>query len=368
MTLQTDHSMGISSVSEAPRWSQDTTVAHREARAGLRGFARLELVSADSTHLRFAGRRRALAPIFLCPLLLVLAGVPWIAPGGIDPLRAATSAACALVAAGIGSWSWPRRRRLHVLARGPLPPGAEAVQQGQVRWVLDAAATPSGAKASYRVKLESEQGTSLTVLESSDPERLLCQLSEVLRHWPGPVDCQWGLPESARPWNIEPHSGSRSLADGSERASIGVALAPRPLVWMSRLMAAFVVTDLVFLVRSAAPGVEHIHPLSIILPTLLAACLLVLTVALATAGSRLRVGGRVRKESWFLGVLSRQGDVRLESVRGVYALDVPAAERCHILVDSSDGPLALSVPRQQAPALTRDIERAIQAARAAASP
>jgi hypothetical protein len=367
MTLETDEAMGISSVTEAPRWSQDRPAPRREPRAGLRGLGRLELVSADATHLRFAGRQPALAPIFLCPLLLVLGGIPWLAPTGIDAARASTSVVFALAAASVAAVSWPRRRRLHVLARGPLPPGAVAVQQGQVRWVLDAEGSPSGERAAYTVRLEAESGVSLRVLESSEPERLLWQLSEVLRHWPGPVDCHWGLPDSARPWNIEPHSGPRSLGDAPDQASFGVPLAPRPLVWTSRLMAAFVVTDLVFLVTSAAAGLPRLHPLSIALPMVLAACLIALTTALASGSSRLRVGGRVRKEISMFGVQQPRGNVRLESVRGVYALDVPAAERWHILVDSSDGPLALSVPRQRAPGLAHDIERAIHAARAAAS-
>jgi hypothetical protein len=367
MTLETDDAMGISSVTEARQWSQERPAPRREQRAGLRGFGSLELVSADSTHLRFAGREPALAPIFLCPLLLALAGIPWLAPTGMDAVRASTSAAFALAAAVVATATWPRRRRLHILGRGPLPPGALAAHQGRVRWVLGAEGSPSGEHATYTVRLESEQGASQRVLESADPERLLWQLSEVLRHWPGPVDCSWGLPESARPWHIEPHSGPRSLGDAPDQASFGVPLAPRPLVWTSRVMAAFVVTYLIFLVTSAAAGLPRLHPLSIVLPTILAACLLVLTAALASGGSRLRVGGRVRKESSILGMQNHQGNVRLDSVRGVYALDVPAAERWHILIDSSDGPLALSVPRLRAPGLAREIERAIHAARAAAS-
>jgi hypothetical protein len=366
MTLENDEAMGISSMTEAPRWSQESTAPRREPRAASRGFGRLELVSADATHLRFAGRQPALAPIFLCPMLLVLAGVPWLAPTAIDPVRASTSAAFALAAAGVAAASWPRRRRLHVLARGPLPPGSVAAPQGQVRWVLDAEGSPGGAHPAYTVQLESESGISHRVLESSDPERLLWQFSEVLRHWPGPVECRWGLPASVQPWNIEPHSGLRSLGDSPAGVSFGVPLAPRPLVWTSRVMAAFVVTDLLFLVTSAAASVPRLHPLSIALPMILAACLIALTTALATGGSRLRIGGRVRKEASILGVQTPRGNVRLASVRGVYALDVPAAERWHILVDSSDGPLALSVPRQRAPSLAREIERAIHAARAAA--
>jgi hypothetical protein len=251
---------------------------------------------------------------------------------------------------------------LQVVARGAAGLDVRAVQPAKVCWRLETEHAPSAARSTYRVTLETEDDA-LTVLQSSDPERLLWQFSEVLRHWPGPVACHWGLPDAARPWIIEPHSGPRSMSDESAQCVAVVRLSHRPLIWCSRVMAALVLTDLGFLLTSGSAGLVSIHPLSMGLALIFASCLLGLTFALASGFSQLRVGRRVCREKSLFGLRRRYGDVRIESVRGVHTLGSTEAERWHVLVDSADGPLALEVGRREAPALARDVERALLAAR-----
>jgi hypothetical protein len=364
MTLETDDSMGMSSVTEASPWRHaQSDAVRREPGSALRGSARLELVSANSTELQSAGRRTALAPIFLTPLLLALGCLPWLAPRPMDAVRVATSGLFLAAACGVAIWAWPRRRRLRIAAKGSASASALVAQPGRLRWVLDAEDAPNGLSSAYTVSLEPDGGGSFTVLQSPDPERLLWQFSEVLRHWPGPVDCRWGLPETACPWNIEPHSGPRTVNEGADRTAVVVPLAHRPLIWCARIMATLVVVDLTFLVTSAAAGLTYIHPLSLILALALAACLIALAVGLASGCSRLLVGGRVRRESSLFGIRRTRGGLRVESVRGVYAIGVAAADQWHILVDSSDGPLALPAPRRDAEAFARQAERVIFASR-----
>jgi hypothetical protein len=364
MTLETDDSMGMSSVTEAAPWQRAGSDAVRSVpRSALRGPARLELVSADSSELQFAGRRAPLAPIFLTPLLLVLCGLPWLAPRPMDAVRLATSGVFLAAACGLANWAWPRRRRLRIAAKGAASGSALVAQPGRLSWVLDAEYGPNALSPAYTVSLEPDGGGSFTVLQSPDPERLIGQFSEVLRHWPGPVECRWGLPEAARPWNIEPQSGPRTLNEGADRIAVVVPLAHRPLLWCARIMATLVVADLIFLVTSAGAGLSYIHPLSLVLALALAGCLIALAVGLGSGHSSLLVGGRVRRESSLFGIRRTRGSLRVESVRGVYAVGVPSAEQWHILVDSSDGPLALPVPRRDADAFARQAGQAIFASR-----
>jgi hypothetical protein len=331
--------------------------------------AQIELLSADPGQLSFASRRAAVAPVFLCPLWLVLGALPWLAPQPIDATRLATSAVCLGAAAGIAAWARPKRRRLKVVARGAQGTDVHPVQPSKVRWLLDAEQAPGAARTTYSVTLETDD-EAFAVLQSPDPERLLWQFSEVLRHWPGPVDCRWGLPETARPWNIEPQSGPRSLSDDDAQSVAVVPLTHRPLIWCSCVMTVLVLVDLSVLLTSAAAsaGVARIHPLSLGLALIFASCMLALTFALATGSSRLRVSRRVCRETALFGVRRCRGDVRIESVRGVHALGSAAAERWHVLIDSADGPLALDVPRAQAAALAREAEHAIVSARGAPVP
>jgi hypothetical protein len=367
MTLETDDSMGMTSVSQAPRWRHAGAAVRREPRLASHRSARLELVSADAARLSFVGRRAPIAPLLLCPLLLVLAGLPWLGRPPIDVVRAATSGAFLAASSVIATWAWPRRRRLSVVSKTVVddPPNAQVLvaQPGKVRWVLDVEHSPSALSTTYTALLEPDDGGSFAVLQSADPGRLLWQFSEVLRHWPGPVDCRWGLPGAARPWNIEPHSGPHALDAGTEDTVIAVPLAHRPLVWCARIMAVLVVADLIVLVTSATRGLAVVHPLSVTLAFGLAGCLIALALGLGSSGWQLRIGSRVRREITLFGLRRAGRDVRLESVRGVYALGVASAERWHLLVDSADGPLVLPVPRRDAEALARDTERAIVLAR-----
>jgi hypothetical protein len=367
MTLKPDGLMGISTVTEAPRWRHAGVAVRGELRLVLRAPARVELVSADSAELAFARRQAPLPPLFLSPLLFALGALPWLAPRPLDPTRLATSLAFVIAAGGVVAWARPRRRALRVTstpAFGERSDGDVLVAEpGRTRWVLDAVHFPDALSTTYAAALELEDGSSHIVLQNDDPERLLWQFSEVSRHWPGPVACRWGLPASARPWNIEPHSGPRTKDDGAARTAVAVPLAHRPLIWCARIMAAFVVTDLTFLVTTASAGVALLHPLSIVLPIALASCLIGLALGLGTGGWRLSIGGRVRRELTLLGRRRERGSVRLESVRGVHVLGAASAERWHVLVDSADGPLALPVPRAKAKAIALQVERALQRAR-----
>jgi len=360
--------MSMSSVTDAPSWQDERSAARRgEQRLSLRAPARIELLGADAGQLSVLVRRDILAPVFLCPPVLVLGILPWLAPLPIDATRAATSALCLRAAAGLAAWAGPKRRRLQVVARGAAGAAVRAVQPAKVRWRLETEHAPSAARTTYRVTLETEDDA-LTVLQGPDPERLLWQFSEVLRHWPGPVACNWGLPDAARPWSIEPHSGPRSMRDEAAQSVAVVRLSHRPLIWCSGVMTALVLTDLAFLLTSGSAGLVSIHPLSLVLTLVFASCVLALTFALASGFSQLRVSRRVCRETSLFGLRRRRGDVRVESVRGVHALGSTAAERWHVLIDSADGPLALEVGRAEASALARDVERAILAARSGHAP
>jgi len=109
MTLETQRTMGMSSVTEAPRWPEASPAARRVPALAVGRPAQLALVSADASRLCFEGRRPMLAPILLSPLFGCLGTLPWLVPEPLDGTRLAASGLFLLVAAGIGRWSWPLR-------------------------------------------------------------------------------------------------------------------------------------------------------------------------------------------------------------------------------------------------------------------
>jgi hypothetical protein len=366
MTLETQQSMGMSSVTEAPRWTEASLATRRVPALAVGRSAKLALVSADASQLRVEGRRPALAPLVLSPLVACLGTLPWLAPEPVGGVRLAVSGFFLLAAAGLARWSWPLQRQLTLSSRRPAPPGTVAVQPGSFRWVLEMRHAPNALHATYGVTLEPNDGAPLSVLENTDPERVLWQLSEVLRYWPGPVDCRWGLPAGAEPWVVEPRSGPRGLDIEGRPEQVVAAPAHRSLIWCTRLMMLFVLADLTFLVGSTSMPWAEVHPLSVVLAVLLGASLVALAIAVQTGRSQLCIGSRIRREDSLFGLRSQHGAMRLESVRGVFAVGLPSADRWHVLIDSSDGPLAMSVARHEAAALVLEAERAIASARTAA--
>jgi hypothetical protein len=112
----------------------------------------------------------------------------------------------------------------------------------------------------------------------------------------------------------------------------------------------------------------------VVLPSVLGAVMLTLTLTLATWHARLviteshapsdSVGGagqRLWVETAMLGVRRAGASVSSASVRGVYVLGAPVSERWHLLLDSSEGALALPVPQSQAQALAERTRAALAA-------
>lgn len=329
---------------------------------------RLELVSASPERLCVAGRGRPAAPFLLAPMFFILACLPWVAPTPVDTLRLLVSCACAGVACIAAICTWPRVYRLRLerpLPRaGALPSLALAEPS---HWRLDAETEPDSPHVLYSASLDVDEGDRWLVLRHRHPEVLLRQLQQVLRHWPGRVECGWGLPDAARPWSFDPRlPPPAALAAGAEPALIVAPVAGTPLLWVMAVITVLMLVDLVFLVTSSKKALPFIHPLSVVLPAALGIALVTLSVGLTTAKGRLRVAARVLAESCVFGVSKPQGDVRLGSVRGVHLLGSPTAERWHVLIDSAEGPLALPVPRHQARVVAEKTEQAIAGARSAA--
>jgi hypothetical protein len=88
--------------------------------------------------------------------------------------------------------------------------------------------------------------------------------------------------------------------------------------------------------------------------------LVALTLALATRRVRLTAGSWIRSDVGVLGLRSRQRAARVERVRGVYIVGAEAAHGRHILLDTSEGPIAVWVPQVVAEAKAREISRAIE--------
>lgn len=358
--------MGRSSVSEAPR--ETTTLAQvalRPVAASIlfpSGPNSSRLVHADPNELRFATSSRVRAPILLCPLLVILAALPWLA-GSVDSLRFGVSALFFLASLTIGARSWPRAvhsrlnprsRKLHVGGQTlSVPEGSRFVLE---QWHDDTRA-PQGC---YVAQLELPTGERFPLIQDVHPERVLDSLQRVLEHFPHPVECHWGLPVEAAPWMFE-----RPRVTDS-RPPLGQTLfrervAGPTLVRLMAVTACLVVLDLSVLVTTQRTQLAYVHPLSIILPIIFGACLVALSLGLTSCHARLSIGTEVTTDINVFGSSHGARSRRADRVRDVYVIGHAAAGRRHLLLDTSDGPLAIAVRAAHADGLARSVTRAIAA-------
>ena len=347
--------MGRLSISVAPMGRQRLAAG----RVGEGGPPRLGLLQASARELTFGGRRRAGAPLLLCPALLVLAALPWLSSEPVTGVRWLVCASCLASAAALARWSWPRGYRLHLRrdegGDGATPDPAPA----RLRWILDTEPEPDCPRGAYIVRLEVDGLERCTVLRNESPDPVLRGLRSVLQHWPAPVDCRWGLPASVRPWSFEPHPAAASLATEPPRAVLSAPLCGRGLRWTMAVMTIVMLAELAFLVLSESAKLSRVHVLSGVLPVITAAGLVAIASIVATARVQLSVTARLLAELSVLGVRRPRGDVGVASVRGVYAIGAGASERWHVLVDSHEGPLAVPVERTRAEVMARETRVAL---------
>jgi hypothetical protein len=298
--------------------------------------------------------------------MLLLAVAPWLGAARIDAVQLLVSGVCLAAAAAMARFGWPRVYQLRMRWHDGDGNASRNASSGieNPRWILDTEDEPDSPRGAYTVRLELEGAERWTVVRSPDPGAVLRQLRTLLAHCPAPVDCRWGIPEAASPWSFEPHPEATESEQVPSRAVICAPRCDPGLFWIMAIMALLMLLDLAFLVVSETEKVPVIHPLSVLLPILLAGCLSTIALALATGRTCLRITTHVSEEECVLGVRRRRGQVRVGSVREVHIVGAAGSTYWHLLVDSADGPLAMSVERGQAEALARHTRLAIADARA----
>jgi hypothetical protein len=319
------------------------------------------LVAVRAAELRFVASARGQAPLLLCPLFALLGALPWLSE--LDPVRLGVSAALLGLSAVIAVRCRPRRSLivLRPERRELDTPGARLETAEPARITLDLDHDDTQApRGRYTASVELAGGGSFPILVDSEPDAVLRQLRDVLRHFPGSVECRWGLPQAVEPWRFEPASLARATDFEHGAVLVDERISPIALVRVVGVATALVLLDLTLLVSSQQARLPHVHPLGVALPLAMGTCLLALSVALATRRVRLTAGSWLRSDVGVLGLRSRQRAARVERVRGVYVIGAAAAHGRHILLDTSDGPLAVWVPEAVAEAKAREISRAIE--------
>lgn len=397
--------MGSPFVSKAPRGPSgrsEKDVPPLLGALALRLPPRLRLRADGSGALVFVGRWPAGAPLVLCPILLVLSSLSWVGPEPLDGPRVLVSALGWCATLLLGWRCWPRRAQLTLRpATRQLIIGRETAGQivtlpETLRWLLTVEHPPELPQPRYRALLLHDQ-RHWPLLGNEDPAQLLRDLGRVLARWPGQVEQEWQLSSEAQPWLCPPGALSPNILSPnilspstlppntlSPEPDPPVAIAPeagaralqgsradRTLRLSMLIMTMLVVLDLTYLVLSAGARVATVHPLSVALALLAGACLITISASVLTRHPSLVLGSLLAQEHSVLGLRRVRHRVHPQSVRGVYVLgsvsSSGAARRCHLLVDSSEGSLALLVESKDAEALRQELLRQLQELPAAAS-
>lgn len=321
---------------------------------------RLRLLSDGENELRFVGWLPPRAPLLLCPILLVISSLSWLGP---EPLGAERWLVSALGHGGALLLAWgcrPRRSRLTLrpaarqLLIGRETAGQVVALPETLRWRLTVEHVAELPQPQYRARLLHGE-RSWAVLANEDPAELLRDLGRALARWPGIVEQDWQLPRDVEPWSAVTAAPAVPATPESDARVLPGSRADRALRWAMIVMTALVVFDLAYLVVSASARVPYVHPLSVGLAVLAATCLSVISASVLTRHPRLVLGVQLSQEHSILGLRRVLQRVRPESVRGVYVLASGSARRGHLLVDSSEGALALLVESRDAERLRREL-------------
>jgi hypothetical protein len=172
------------------------------------------------------------------------------------------------------------------------------------------------------------------------------------------VEQTWGLPSGARPWSFRAVLPAPDTEGAAERSVLRGLRAEALLRWTLGAATGLVLLDLTLLLISASAYVPAVHPLAVVLAILSWICLLGITSAVATRHSRLVVGAQVTLEERVLGACLGRQQVRSASVRDVYVVATGGRDG-HLLVDSSEGPLALLVRARDAERVREELARSL---------
>jgi hypothetical protein len=325
-------------------------------------MTKTRLIAARAAELRFEARMRPEAPLLLCPLFALLGALPWLSPG-LDPVRLAVSIACVGLSVALAvryhgrRWSIvvrPEERALEMLGRTQRiasPP----------RITLDVCHDDTEApRGCYVASIALAEGGSVALLVSAQPDVLLRALRRVLEHLPAQVECRWELPAGAEPWVFEPIADDAAAPPAEQAVLLQERVSPRALIRVIAMATALVLLDLTVLITSQQPRLPRVHPLSLMLPLIMGSFLLGLTGVLATRRVRLTVGSWIESDVGALGLHSRRRGAPVERVRGVHVVGAETADGRHILLDTSDGPIAVWVPQSVADTKAREIWRAVE--------
>lgn len=325
-------------------------------------MTKTRLLAARAAELRFEARKRPQAPLLLCPLFALLGALPWLS-SGLDPVRLGVSLACIGISAALAVRYHghrasivvrPQERTLELLGKTQRLAAPPLITLDVCH---DDTEAPRGC---YTASVALEAGGSVALLVDSEPDTVLRALRRVLEHLPARVESRWELPPSAQPWIFEPVSNAPALPRAEKVVLVSERVSPLALVRVIAMATGLVLLDLTVLISAQHPRLTRVHPLSLVLPVIMGSFLLGLTGVLATRRVRLSAGSWIESEVNALGLRSRRRAAPIERVRGVHVIGAAGAAGRHILVDTSEGPIAVWVPQSVAEAKAYEIRRAVE--------
>jgi hypothetical protein len=215
----------------------------------------------------------------------------------------------------------------------------------------------------YRVDLVFADGRHEPLLERNDPAGALRDLHEILRVWPVNVERGWGLPKHAAPWlpvpetpELPPPAASQTQKQAQTQFSgalrnsqFGAAISVAAGVVLVGSVSGLV---LMGRVQRGAPT----EPLSLILLGVCLTFLIALAAALAGARLRVRIARSIVIEKHIFGWVRRRIELPRRQVSAVYAVAPGSGPATHLLLQTSQGPLAFRSSTELAESVVRTLE------------
>jgi len=177
------------------------------------------------------------------------------------------------------------------------------------------------------------------LLSGADPADVLRDLAKVREQVPSTVLAGWGLPATGTPWTDRDAAGSE-LEDAPLRHETMDDPRRRRISATLLVGAACVAT---LLASQASAGVARGDPISIVsvaLPCLAIFLLVVFGLGIGTASNALSLDGDLESARSVFGVTWSRHVVPRGSIRDAYLVSPIEGAPSHVLLDTTEGPLA----------------------------
>jgi hypothetical protein len=290
------------------------------------------------------GRDPVRAPLLLGLALMITVTLSFASVPPISTQNVAGRLLVATFGAALVYFGRARRRRIDV-RRDVVEVDGVSVQVpgGEARLQLTSLQREGApGPTDYGVILSKDSGAAVPLLYDGSPDRVLRDLALLERVLPLPTETGWGLPDDS-PWmrsSSQPSSRRRPKPTPPVRGRT-----KRSMVGTMLVGSAGVTAIIVYDVSQRLALGETPSALSLVLAVIAVTAVVTIALGIGSARTSIELGPDLRFTRFVFGVAIERRSVAKASIRDAFLVSPEGAAPRHLLLETTDGPVAFPCAR-----------------------